>query len=100
MSHYEFGRQGPVHPADAAWQLEQDALLARHILRQAEQAFERHGTAWQDHFAPGDCYTEPMALVLAAGAQLDGWLSELTRVVREDHERRRHARKAASETGR
>jgi hypothetical protein len=86
--HYSFGRQGSEHLVDIAWQIERDALLARHILRQAEQAHERHGVEWEDHFASGDSYTEPVALLIGAAEQLDGWLTELIRVVREDHERR------------
>jgi hypothetical protein len=85
--HYRFS-QHPVQPADAARQITEDSKLARHTLFQAIQAFERHGDEWQDHFAKGDCYGEPMALLLTAAEQLDGWLLELIRVVEQNHEQR------------
>jgi hypothetical protein len=86
VSHYRFSQHGPVQPADAARQIAEDSKLARHVVFQALHAYERHGEAWPDHFAKGDCYDQPMALLLGAAEQLNDWLGELIRVVELDHD--------------
>jgi hypothetical protein len=88
MSFYRFGQQGVVQPIDAAWQIKADSKLARHILFQAVQAYERHGDKWEDHFAKGG-YGEPMILLLAAAEQLSDWLLELIRVVEQEQQEQR-----------